>query len=52
MGQWLWFRAVASDTRDPCFESSHPQILFTISSVLRTVLKKNDKTKMRSEMAH
>ena len=32
-------RAVASKTRDPWFESSHRQILFT-STVLNTVLKR------------
>ena len=41
---WLSVRAVASDTRDPQFESSHRQThiehLFTVNCVERTKIKK------------
>ena len=53
VGQWLWLsgRAVASDTRDPRFKSSHRQTfiehLFTVNCVEKTKIKKK-----RPGMAH
>ena len=52
-GQWLWLsgRAVAANTRDPRFESSHWQTfienLFPVNCVEKTKIKKK-----RPRMAH
>ena len=47
-GQWLWLsgRAVAANTRDPRFESSHRQTfiehLFPVNCVEKTKIKKKE----------
>ena len=35
-------RAVASETRDPRFESNHRQILFTINCIIKDKNKENE----------
>ena len=41
---------IASDTKDPWFESSHPQFVLTINSIEKIKIKK--KEKRGQEMAH